>query len=309
MTPTILVTGATGVQGGATARELLAKNIHVRAFVRNLASPAALSLQKLGAELAQGDFDDVPAITAAVTGVSGVFLNTYPSFTDPDAEVRYAQNFVTAALAAQTVKTFVVSTVYKAGEKAVLAAATPKYPFLAFYFSRKAGVEDVVRAGGFAHVTILRPDWLSYNYLAPGCDIHFPEYRSDRVITVSYAQDYKLNHFDPEDVGKFAAAAFVEPSRFQGTIELSDEALTFDEIAEIISRVSGVEVKAKFRTEEETKVLIEAGTLPVLASQLWAKEVSFEREPLERYGIKLGSLEGYLERERSRLLETLRVGL
>ncbi|KZP14952.1 NAD dependent epimerase/dehydratase, partial [Athelia psychrophila] len=294
----ILVTGATGVQGGTTARELLGKNIPVRAFVRDPAAPAALALQKLGAELAQGDFDDVPAITAAVAGVSGVFLNTYPSFTDPAAEVRYAQNFVTAARAAQTVTTFVVSTVYKAGERAALAAAKPAYPFLAFYFSRKAGVEDVVRGGGFENTTVLRPDWLHYNYLAPGCAIHFPEYRSEHVLAVSYARDYKLAHFDPEDVGKFAAAAFVEPRRFQGTIELSGEALTFDEIAAIISRVAGVEVTARFRTEEETKTLIEGGTLPVLAGQVWAGEVSFERESLEKYGIELGTLERYLEREK-----------
>lgn len=301
----ILVTAATGVQGGSTVRELLAKNIGVRAFVRDPSSSAALALRKLGAELVKGDFDDVSAITAAVDGVSGVFLNTFPSFTDPDAEVRYAQNFVTAALAAKTVKTFVVSTVFKAGEKATLAAAKPEWPFLSFYFSRKAGVEEVVRGGGFENTTVLRPDWLHYNYLSPGCSIWFPEYQNEHILTISYLRNYKQTHFDPEDVGKFAAAAFVEPDRFQGIIELSHEPLTFDEIAKIITEVSGVEVKTRFRTEEETKVLLEAGTMPVLASQLWSRELSFESESLKKYGIELGTLEGYLQREKQRLLETL----
>lgn len=92
MAPIILVTAATGIQGGSTARSLLAKGVNVRAFVRDPSSEPALALQNLGAELVKGDFDDLPGIATAVSGVSGVFLNTWPSFTDPDAEVRYAKN-------------------------------------------------------------------------------------------------------------------------------------------------------------------------------------------------------------------------
>jgi len=174
MTPTILVTGATGVQGGSTARELLAKNIKVRAFVRDPTSQAALNLQQAGAVLFKGDFDDVPAIQAATAGVTGVFLNTYPNFSDAEGEIKYARHFVEAARAAGTVKTFVVSTVLKASEREELAAQK-KEPFLTFYYHCKAGVEKLVREGGFENWTVLRPDWMYYNYLAPPCAIHFPD--------------------------------------------------------------------------------------------------------------------------------------
>ncbi|KDQ15314.1 hypothetical protein BOTBODRAFT_298029 [Botryobasidium botryosum FD-172 SS1] len=308
MAPLILVTAATGVQGGSTARQLLAQHVPVRAFVRDPSEPSAQALQKLGAEIVKGDFDDVAAITAAVTGVSGVFLNTFPSFTDPGAEIRCAQTFVDAAKAAGSVKSFVVSTVFKAGEKRdALAAQQTKYPFLFAYYSSKAGVEDVVRRGGFENTTVLRPGWLNYNYLSPPSRLHFPEYESEHVLSVSYSRDFKLNHFDPEDVGKFAAGAFVQPERFQGTIELEWEALTFDEIAAVISKVSGVEVSARFRTAEETKAILEAGTLPVVTSQVWMQEANFEGESLEKYGFELGTLEGFLTREKKRLLETLGV--
>ncbi|MDF5710566.1 MAG: NmrA family NAD(P)-binding protein [Nostoc sp. S4] len=58
---TILVTGATGNQGGAVARHLLQRGkFTVRAFVRDQNKPAAQALKQAGAELAQGDFSDRP---------------------------------------------------------------------------------------------------------------------------------------------------------------------------------------------------------------------------------------------------------
>jgi len=306
-----LVTGATGAQGGATARELLNHGAKVHALVRNTSSPAAQALQSLGAILFQGDFSSLPAISAAMKGVTGVFLNTYPSFTDPAGEILQAQNLVSAALAIGTVTIFVVSTVYKASEQAELTAAKKnEYPFLNYYYERKEGVEKVVREAGFENWTVLRPDWLDYNYLAPGCAIHFPEYQKEHVLTVSYDRAFKQKHFDPYDVGKFAAAALLRPEGFNGhVIELTGEPLAFDEIAECLSEVSGVQVRARFRTEEETAELLASKTLPVLERQLWAREFSLEYDPnaLDKYGIKLGTLTEYLERERGKLLKTLGV--
>jgi hypothetical protein len=75
MAPTFLVTGATGTQGGPTAHILLSQKVTVHAFVRNISSAASQALQKAGAILFQGDFDDTTSIKAAMTGVSGIFLN------------------------------------------------------------------------------------------------------------------------------------------------------------------------------------------------------------------------------------------
>ena len=46
----VLVTGATGQQGGATARHLLANGWPVRALTRDPNSPAALALAEAGAK-------------------------------------------------------------------------------------------------------------------------------------------------------------------------------------------------------------------------------------------------------------------
>ncbi len=54
----VLVTGATGKQGGAVVAALLTRGHQVRALTRNPASPAALRLRQQGVEIAVGDFTD-----------------------------------------------------------------------------------------------------------------------------------------------------------------------------------------------------------------------------------------------------------
>ena len=52
---TILVTGATGQQGGSAMQHLLAEGFRVRALVRQSTSAAALRPVRAGAEVAVGD--------------------------------------------------------------------------------------------------------------------------------------------------------------------------------------------------------------------------------------------------------------
>src|SRR5512134_1277707 len=69
----ILVTGATGRQGGAVARELLSHGHKVRAMTRRPDSPAAKELANRGAEVRAGDLDDEASLERAVAGAWGVF--------------------------------------------------------------------------------------------------------------------------------------------------------------------------------------------------------------------------------------------
>ncbi|WP_443051713.1 NmrA family NAD(P)-binding protein [Streptomyces sp. NBC_00304] len=83
----VAVTGATGKQGGATARRLLAAGTPVRALVRDTTAPAALALQAAGAELALGDFDDPSSLPAALEGAAGLFA-VPPLAYGPEAPTR-----------------------------------------------------------------------------------------------------------------------------------------------------------------------------------------------------------------------------
>ena len=66
---TVLVTGATGHQGGAVARLLLSRGHRVHALVRSPDSEQARSLEHLGARLVSGDFEDVDSLEQAMRGV------------------------------------------------------------------------------------------------------------------------------------------------------------------------------------------------------------------------------------------------
>jgi nucleoside-diphosphate-sugar epimerase len=63
----VLVTGATGNQGGAVARALLARGHRVLAMTRDPRSEAALRLEQAGARLVEADFDDAARLRAALT--------------------------------------------------------------------------------------------------------------------------------------------------------------------------------------------------------------------------------------------------
>ena len=69
----VLVTGATGQQGGAVARELLSRGFSVRAMTRNPSGEKAGALRKLGAEVVTGDLDDKASLEQALKSVWGAF--------------------------------------------------------------------------------------------------------------------------------------------------------------------------------------------------------------------------------------------
>ena len=94
---TILVTGATGAQGGSVARKLLAGGkFDVRIFTRNGASPNAIALRKAGAQIETGDFNNVDSLRRAMEDVYGVFAVT--DFEEhSEREIFHGKNIADAA--------------------------------------------------------------------------------------------------------------------------------------------------------------------------------------------------------------------
>lgn len=229
---TILVTAATGKQGGATARRLLAAGWRVRALVRDPAAPAARALAEAGAELALGDFDDAASVTGAVAGAHGVFA-VPPATYGPrgwDIELEYRRG---AVLVAAAVVAGVEHFVFTGIASFTGTAALPGY-------EGKHRIEDRIRASGVAY-TLLRPVRFMENYLfrdAPIDGIHngvhrhmFPPGRPMQIIAV-------------DDVGYFAAAAFADPDRFAGrTLELAGDDPTPVEAAAVIGETLGSEIR------------------------------------------------------------------
>src|SRR5687768_16980235 len=70
---TVLITGATGKQGGAVLRELAGKDFARRAMTRKPDSEAARALAKSGVEVVAGNLDDAASLQRALKGAWGVF--------------------------------------------------------------------------------------------------------------------------------------------------------------------------------------------------------------------------------------------
>jgi uncharacterized protein YbjT (DUF2867 family) len=69
---TVLITGATGQQGGAVIHHMLAKGWNLRVLTRDSSSDTALNLARQGVELAQGDLEDLESLEHAAHGVYGI---------------------------------------------------------------------------------------------------------------------------------------------------------------------------------------------------------------------------------------------
>lgn len=236
----VLVTGATGKQGGAVVRALLASGVPVHALVRDPGSERARALGDLGAVLVLGDLDDVGSLTAALDGARAVFSVQTPDPTG-GSEVRHGRNLVQAARA-RAVEHFVHTSVSGTGTVDVEHFDEQRWgSFMRLYDRSKAEVEDLVRTAGFPQWTILRPAAFMENFVRPS--FYFADMTSDRLFV---AVDLDVAHpfVAVRDVGSAAAAAFAQPRRFHGVeLELAGDILSFRDAAQILSRVLAADIE------------------------------------------------------------------
>ncbi|EJD37883.1 NAD dependent epimerase/dehydratase [Auricularia subglabra TFB-10046 SS5] len=308
-----LVTGATGAQGGAVARELLKAGQRVHALVRDPSKRTAKELEALGAVLFVGDFDSVDVIHRAAVGVKGIFLNPYPVLGDTSGEARQTQNFVDAARAAGTVESLVLTTAFNTAEHPKWVAEYPDYA-LRDYYTSKTAAEDAVRGSGVKYWTILRPPWLFQNYLWPQSDFHFPALRTERRFVSGVRRDIRFAQLDGADVGSWAAAAFLDPPRFAGKeLRLTAASLSFEDIVDEFEEFAGVKIERSF--VEPADLLLGSddplGPARVAAAEWQNKgqiDISADEfEELKSYGIHLTSFREFLEKNRAAALATLKV--
>ena len=93
----IVVTGATGRQGGAVARHLLAEGWRVRGVTRSPDSNNARGLAALGVEVVRADMADPDAMRDACAGTHGVFSVQNPMISGEEGELAQGRNVVDAA--------------------------------------------------------------------------------------------------------------------------------------------------------------------------------------------------------------------
>jgi len=295
----VLVTAATGRQGGATARALLAEGkSSVRVMVRNPDAPNAKALAAAGAEVVVGDLDDPASLHAACAGVRAVFSMQSPiisaSGVDHSKELEQGRNLVEAALA-QGVTTFVHTATSGVGDhRNVEGWAEGRWKAHEAYWENKLAMCELVRGAGFAHWTIILPStFMDHPMLDPA---GFVDGR--RLVTVVHT-DRLIPLVAPEDIGKAAAAAIVDPTRFGGvTLQLAGDLLTLPQIVEILSRVDGKEYILQAAGVEEA---VAAGLHPAVAQGMTYMNVApvlAKPEIARSYGLSPMSFESWVRQQR-----------
>ncbi|KAK4182327.1 putative negative transcriptional regulator [Podospora australis] len=251
MSKSLLITGATGKQGGAVIDALLAdlsvNQWTILAVTRNSASPAA---QKLAArspqiKLVEGNLDDVPALFEAakranndepIWGVYSVQVSMGPGVT-VEGEVKQGNALIDGAIEAG-VKHFVYSSVERGGDGESWDNPTP-IP----HFQSKQRIETHLRTvteagepGGGMGWTILRPVAFMDN-LTPG----FPT-KVFMAALRNWLGDNKkkLQWVATADIGVFAAKAFADPQHWnRKAVGLAGDELTVDELSKAFAKATG----------------------------------------------------------------------
>ena len=222
---TILVTGATGKQGGSTLRHLAKHGrFQLRAMARDPDSEAARALKGLGVELVRGDLDDAASLERAVAGAWGVFgvQNTWEAGVAKEEE----QGKRLAKVAReQGVERFVYTSVGSAHK----ATGIP-------HFENKFRVEQTVKGLGFPSYAIIRPVFFMENLLSP-------MFVQDDKLLSALAPTTKLQMIAADDIGRFGARAFIDAQKHHNAeIDIAGDAVTMVEAAQAASEILGKKV-------------------------------------------------------------------
>ena len=223
-TDPILVTGATGNQGNAVARQLLANGHKVRAMTRRPEGAAAQALGSLGAAVVQGDFDDSASLERALDGAWGVFAvqNTWEAGVEKEEE----QGKRLAELAC---KMGVTHFVYTSVGSADRATGIP-------HFDNKWRIEEAVRRLGFPSHTVLRPVFFMENWTSPW----FKPGLDQGKLMIGLEPETVLQMISVADIGKYGLIAFEQHDKLDGeAIDIAGDAKTMPETAGILGKAMG----------------------------------------------------------------------
>lgn len=217
---TVLITGVTGKQGGATARALVGKGFHLRGLTRRPHSDEARAIRNLGIELVEGDLNDEESLQKALAGVWGVYAvqNTW----EAGVEGEELQGHRLARLAHQArVQHYVYASVGSAHRKTGIP-----------HFDNKFRVEETVRGLRFPSFTVIRPVFFMENLVSPW-------FLTGDVLHAGLKADTVLQMIAVDDIGQYGALAFTDARLRNRELDIAGDALTIPAAAKILGEALG----------------------------------------------------------------------
>jgi uncharacterized protein YbjT (DUF2867 family) len=224
---TVLVTGATGRQGGAVIRHMLSKGWKLRALTFKAQGAAVQSLIDQGIEVVRGNMEDPASLEPAMRGVYGVYSVQDFWSVGAKREMQQGRNVADAAKKAG-VEHFVYSSVGGAERNSGID-----------HWESKWEVENYIRKLGLP-ATMIRPAAFMENYYIDQVEIGILKGKLMDPIR----GDKPYQTIASNDIGAFVALAFERPREFIKTeLEIAGSELTNVEAAQVFSCVLGKPVR------------------------------------------------------------------
>jgi uncharacterized protein YbjT (DUF2867 family) len=260
MASSVLVTGATGLQGGAVARRLLRDGHRVTALTRKPDSVPARDLAGLGGRLVTADFDDPDSLAGAFAGVDVVFAMGTPLEAGPEGETRQAITLLDAAAAAGI------------GHLVYSSAANADKGTGISWFDSKHKVEQHLR-GLDVPWTIVAPA-VFMEVVSSAQTVAGLRYGK---LVMPLSPGRTLQYVDPADIAGFVASVVADPARFAGRrIDLVSDVTTGPALAELLSRHVGQPIAYTRNTVEELR---RYGGDDVAKMFIWFENGGFDMDP------------------------------
>jgi uncharacterized protein YbjT (DUF2867 family) len=222
---TVLVTGATGLHGGAVAQALLAAGRRVRAFTRDGHSRGSRWLADRGAELAVGDLLDTGSLVAAMRGAAAVYAVTTPFAAGEAREIEQGSHIIAAAEQAR-VPWLILASVASADRSTGIP-----------HFESKARIEQQLRASRVPH-TVVAPTYFYENLGDPAAIVASGE------LSLPLGASRPLQQVAVADLGALVVALLDRRRDFVGhRIEVAGDEPTPQQMAEALSAAGGRPVR------------------------------------------------------------------
>ncbi len=288
----ILIVGATGYLGSATARRLLARGESIRAMTRTPAK--AQALRELGAEVLLGDLRDGASLRRACSGADRVFATAHALMGRGKESSKYVDDIGHKRLIDVARESGVQRFVYASAH-----GSTAQSPVL---FARiKADVEQYLKQSGLSH-TILQPtafmEWHAHEFIGK------PILEEGKVTLLGPGENL-INLVAANDVARFAVIALTDPNAAGQVIEIGG----FDncsrmEIVHLYEKLSGRQAKvtrlplAALRVMSPLLKPFHPGLSQVFAFSVWSETTDFTFDPtdtLKQYPMELTRLEPWVQ--------------
>ena len=224
-----VVLGATGHTGSVVAETLLARKQAVRVVVRAADKGAAWKAK--GADVAVASLEDVPAMTKALTGATGVYLLVPPSY---GAAAWLKEQRQRMDQAAEAVKASGVShVVFLSSVGGQLAGGTG--PIQAVHYGEQ-------QLGSVAkHLTVLRPCYFMDNW-APGIGMA----KGQGLLPTFIAPAAKVPMISTLDIGRTGAERLLAGGSGKRIVELAGpEEYSPNDVALAVGQMLGKPVAAQ----------------------------------------------------------------